>query len=127
MLAFIYSLFVSVAMAQNLCADGWYSSSSGSGTCSHHGGILGNDTTPYIPYIPYLPPRTSPFDYLAPKPIYTSTENQIEDTIADNQVEDTSNLSVNYRGLIGSYECNGLTVNSNKVHCWVIYEGNMIS
>lgn len=30
------------ANAGQLCADGWYSSSSGSGTCSWHGGIAGS-------------------------------------------------------------------------------------
>lgn len=32
-------LFVSPASAAAICNDGTYSSSSGSGTCSHHGGV----------------------------------------------------------------------------------------
>jgi len=34
-------LLTQAALAGTLCSDGWVSSSSGSGTCSHHGGIAG--------------------------------------------------------------------------------------
>jgi len=34
------------------CADGWESSSSGSGTCSHHGGIAGGSSGYYPTYSP---------------------------------------------------------------------------
>ena len=32
-------IFVSTASAAAICNDGTYSPSSGSGTCSHHGGV----------------------------------------------------------------------------------------
>lgn len=35
-------VFASEAMAQSECRDGSYSNSSGSGTCSHHGGEAGS-------------------------------------------------------------------------------------
>jgi hypothetical protein len=40
--AFALLLGVVTAQAQTACNDGTYSSSSGSGTCSHHGGEYGN-------------------------------------------------------------------------------------
>jgi len=44
-------LLLSMALATP-CADGWQSSSSGSGTCSHHGGIVGGSSGYYPTYIP---------------------------------------------------------------------------
>lgn len=50
----IILLFIlSVAFGDAICADGWYSSSSGRGTCSHHGGVA----TWVVPNAPvYTPP-----------------------------------------------------------------------
>lgn len=39
----VLAWFVSSAFAGSPCADGTYSSSSRSGTCSHHGGVVGGD------------------------------------------------------------------------------------
>ena len=36
---------VQPANAGQLCADGWYSTSSGSGSCSWHGGIAGSSNS----------------------------------------------------------------------------------
>ena len=33
-------LFLSLAFGDAICADGWYSSSTGRCTCSHHGGVV---------------------------------------------------------------------------------------
>jgi hypothetical protein len=43
-------LLLSVALATP-CSDGWESSSSGSGTCSHHGGIAGGNSGYYPTYV----------------------------------------------------------------------------
>ena len=42
-------LLLSAALAGTLCNDGWISSSSGSGTCSHHGGIAQRGVGPSTP------------------------------------------------------------------------------
>jgi len=53
-------LLLSVALATP-CSDGWKSSSSGSGTCSHHGGIAGGSSGYYPTYIPtYIPTYVTP-------------------------------------------------------------------
>lgn len=57
-------LAVTPAHADAICSDGWISSSSGSGTCSHHGGV-GTWVTP-APYSP--PPSWSPAPYPDPGP-----------------------------------------------------------
>lgn len=50
-------LLLSMALATP-CADGWQSSSSGSGTCSHHGGIAGGSSRYYPTYSPtYSAPK----------------------------------------------------------------------
>lgn len=57
--------FVSIqpASAGQLCADGWYSPSSGSGSCSWHGGIAGGTSSRLNNYNP------APV-YKAPAPVY---------------------------------------------------------
>jgi hypothetical protein len=52
-----FQLLLSMALATP-CADGWQSSSSGSGTCSHHGGIAGGSSGYYPTYSPtYSAPK----------------------------------------------------------------------
>ncbi len=46
-------LLVQSALAGSVCADGWVSSSSGSGTCSHHGGVS-KGTAYFAPPFPTL-------------------------------------------------------------------------
>lgn len=50
---------VQPANAGQLCADGWYSTSSGSGSCSWHGGIAGGSGSKIN-------------TYKAPAPVYKS-------------------------------------------------------
>lgn len=58
-------LLVQSALAGSVCADGWVSSSSGSGTCSHHGGVAGS-----VPYSPGLPTQ----NYFLPDPVQAAAE-----------------------------------------------------
>jgi hypothetical protein len=46
-MGFIFSLILSIANAGSLCNDGTVSSSSGRGTCSHHGGVSGGYTSSF--------------------------------------------------------------------------------
>jgi hypothetical protein len=55
---------VQSASAGQYCADGWYSQSSGSGSCSWHGGIAGGSGKKVDPYKAPAP------IYKAPAPIY---------------------------------------------------------
>ena len=92
--AFILSLtfFQTIASAQEpnklisgaVCRDGWISQSTGSGTCSHHGGVLywtGNNIIPKysprpLPLVPLLlntPPPTPQLKPSAYAPIPTQT------------------------------------------------------
>jgi len=52
------------ASAGQYCADGWYSQSSGSGSCSWHGGIAGGSSSKSNPYKAPAP------TYKAPSSIY---------------------------------------------------------
>jgi hypothetical protein len=54
------------ADAGQYCADGWYSQSTGSGSCSWHGGIAGGSSSKVNTYKAPTPA------YKAPTPIYTS-------------------------------------------------------
>ena len=72
--------------ADAVCQDGWYSHSSGSGTCSHHGGVsywVTGEVTNYpvltfAPLLPQIYPQIAPTPpYIEPpvietRPIYTS-------------------------------------------------------
>jgi hypothetical protein len=55
---------VQSASAGQYCADGWYSQSSGSGSCSWHGGIAGGSGKKVDPYKAPAPV------YKAPAPVY---------------------------------------------------------
>lgn len=55
---------VQPASAGQYCADGWYSQSSGSGSCSWHGGIAGGSGTKTNTYKAPAPV------YKAPAPVY---------------------------------------------------------
>jgi len=66
-LALMFSTsFVAIqpANAGQYCADGWYSQSSGSGSCSWHGGIAGGSGKKVDPYKAPAPV------YRAPAPVY---------------------------------------------------------
>jgi hypothetical protein len=54
------------ADAGQYCADGWYSTSSGSGSCSWHGGIAGGSNSKINTYKQPAPV------YKAPAPVYKS-------------------------------------------------------
>jgi hypothetical protein len=49
------AFLLSRALAGTLCTDGWNSPSSGSGTCSHHGGEWQPIPSPYVPMDPVSP------------------------------------------------------------------------
>jgi len=55
------------ASAGSICSDGWISGSTGSGTCSHHGGIAGGGGGSYYPT--YSPTYVS-----APAPVQSTTD-----------------------------------------------------
>jgi len=55
---------VQPANAGQYCADGWYSQSSGSGSCSWHGGIAGGSNSKKNTYKAPAPV------YKAPAPVY---------------------------------------------------------
>ncbi len=57
----------SAVKADAICQDGWYSSSEGSGTCSHHGGVSQwIDNSPVIPDFSPTPVYTIPSYYPVP-------------------------------------------------------------
>lgn len=126
MLMFIYSLLLSDAMGQNLCADGWYSDSSGRGTCSHHGGIMGNDI---IPYIPVYPPPIQILTVLEKKEETAPLVTKAPDT-SSNRVEVTetpvSLFFAKYKGFIAEEQCVGWVSSGGLIHCWDVYEGKML-
>lgn len=57
---------IQTADAGQYCADGWYSQSSGSGSCSWHGGIAGGSGSKINTYKAPAPV------YKAPAPVYKS-------------------------------------------------------
>jgi hypothetical protein len=59
----IVLIFLAVATAGTLCADGWVSPSKGRGTCSHHGGIY---KPPAV--VPQLPPPALRVPHPSPPP-----------------------------------------------------------
>jgi len=64
---------VQPANAGQYCADGWYSQSTGSGSCSWHGGIAGGSSSKVNTYKAPTPAYKAPTPaYKAPTPIYTS-------------------------------------------------------
>ena len=64
---------VQPANAGQLCADGWYSTSSGSGSCSWHGGIAGGSGSKINTYKAPAPVYKAPAPvYKAPAPVYKS-------------------------------------------------------
>jgi hypothetical protein len=67
-LIFILFFILSVAFGDAVCADGWYSYSSGRGTCSHHGGISNRPIPHYIDY-------TNPTETVT-KPIIETVNNR---------------------------------------------------
>ena len=59
------------ADAGQYCADGWYSQSSGSGSCSWHGGIAGGSNSKINTYKQPAPVYKAPAPvYKAPAPVY---------------------------------------------------------
>jgi len=59
------------ASAGQYCADGWYSQSSGSGSCSWHGGIAGGSSSRSNSYKAPAPAYKAPAPaYKAPSSIY---------------------------------------------------------
>jgi hypothetical protein len=59
------------ASAGQYCADGWYSQSSGSGSCSWHGGIAGGSSSKSNKYKAPAPAYKAPAPaYKAPAPAY---------------------------------------------------------
>ncbi len=71
MIALIF--IIAEAHADAVCRDGWYSRSSGSGTCSHHGGVAyWVDPYPVAPPPPPAPPKPAPKGAPPPAPPATS-------------------------------------------------------
>ena len=61
------TLTSSSVKADAICQDGWYSSSEGSGTCSHHGGVSQwIDNSPVIPDFSPTPAYSVPSYYPVP-------------------------------------------------------------
>ena len=135
MLLFIYSLFISNAMAQNLCSDGWYSDSSGRGTCSHHGGIMGSGVGPYIPV--YLPPIQTVIisdTKTVEEAVLEATVETLPDkvvkvessTLAQSEPIIASSFYAKYKGFIEEEACVGWISSGGLQHCWDVYEGKML-